>query len=763
MRLLAEHATVDTGYGGQFVSGIDGLRSTFGSVSSADAADWFYWVDGVMADVGADAWRLRGGETVWWDYHRWAGAMFIPVSLDAFPAPFAGHPLRVASTDPAGLGAPIVAWLQSAGLRTASQQTPDGSSLSASPPRTWAVIAATPDAALRLPWLRTILDYGPSSGVFVKVAGGRILPLAASGAAGTPAAGVAFATANPARPEAKLLVLLVDGPQDLPALLNGLTPESLAHHVAVYLPSGATSLARAPDGGGQVTGFDSAVAAPRVAGPAARPSAQRSARAGRRARPRPRRGLARLHPVAGFAYVAALAAAGLVIGNPLQLAVLFVLELVILVTAGRLRAALPYLMIALTTGLFLAILNPLFSPAGLDVLWQFDLGFWHPTVTIQGIAYGLGTALRLAVVVLAFALYTVVLDTDDQLELLSRLSFRSGLIVSLATRLFPVLSRDGRRIADAQRSRGIELDAGGRRDARRGAPAAARRPLHAEPRARHGRRRVDGGARLRPPRPHLLAPRPATAADRPPHRPARAPARRCALVGGLVGRRCSATATTRCSTTPGRGCSTPSGWSRSPASSFRSSGCRCRRSGIAHGDHRDEGRRAQRVTYTYPGGSARRCATSRSPSSPPRSCCCSAGRAAASRPCCVPWPVSCPHFHGGTFAGRVVVDGHDTRDAQPRDLAGEVGLVFQDPESQAVMTTVEREIAFGLENLGVRAARDHPPGRRGPDLARPLAPAPRRARRPSRAASCRRSRSPPSSRPNRTSCCSTSRRRSSIP
>ena len=53
MRLLAENTTVDTGYGGQFVSGIDGLRSTFGSVSSADAADWFYWVDGVMADVGA--------------------------------------------------------------------------------------------------------------------------------------------------------------------------------------------------------------------------------------------------------------------------------------------------------------------------------------------------------------------------------------------------------------------------------------------------------------------------------------------------------------------------------------------------------------------------------------------------------------------------------------------------------------------------------------------------------------------------------------
>jgi energy-coupling factor transporter ATP-binding protein EcfA2 len=63
-----------------------------------------------------------------------------------------------------------------------------------------------------------------------------------------------------------------------------------------------------------------------------------------------------------------------------------------------------------------------------------------------------------------------------------------------------------------------------------------------------------------------------------------------------------------------------------------------------------------------------------------------------------------PHFHGGTFAGRVVVAGRDTRSTKPQDLAGLVGLVFQDPENQAVMTSVEREIAFGLENLGMQDA-----------------------------------------------------------
>ena len=63
-----------------------------------------------------------------------------------------------------------------------------------------------------------------------------------------------------------------------------------------------------------------------------------------------------------------------------------------------------------------------------------------------------------------------------------------------------------------------------------------------------------------------------------------------------------------------------------------------------------------------------------------------------------------PHFHGGRFAGQVVVAGLDTRDARPAELAGTVATVFQDPEDQVVMTIVANEVAFGLENLGVPPA-----------------------------------------------------------
>jgi energy-coupling factor transporter ATP-binding protein EcfA2 len=60
-----------------------------------------------------------------------------------------------------------------------------------------------------------------------------------------------------------------------------------------------------------------------------------------------------------------------------------------------------------------------------------------------------------------------------------------------------------------------------------------------------------------------------------------------------------------------------------------------------------------------------------------------------------------PHFHRGYIAGNVNVDGHNTRDATVAMLASSVGLVFQNPANQLVTLNVEKEIAFGPENLGV--------------------------------------------------------------
>ncbi|SOD60182.1 energy-coupling factor transport system ATP-binding protein [Streptomyces zhaozhouensis] len=60
-----------------------------------------------------------------------------------------------------------------------------------------------------------------------------------------------------------------------------------------------------------------------------------------------------------------------------------------------------------------------------------------------------------------------------------------------------------------------------------------------------------------------------------------------------------------------------------------------------------------------------------------------------------------PHFTGGTLGGEVTVAGRSTADHPPRELADVVGTVGQDPAAHFVTETVEDELAYGMESLGV--------------------------------------------------------------
>ena len=58
-----------------------------------------------------------------------------------------------------------------------------------------------------------------------------------------------------------------------------------------------------------------------------------------------------------------------------------------------------------------------------------------------------------------------------------------------------------------------------------------------------------------------------------------------------------------------------------------------------------------------------------------------------------------PHMHSGEYKGRVIVDQLVVNDVKITDLAKKAGFVFQNPENQIFMFSIERDIAFGLENL----------------------------------------------------------------
>ncbi len=60
-----------------------------------------------------------------------------------------------------------------------------------------------------------------------------------------------------------------------------------------------------------------------------------------------------------------------------------------------------------------------------------------------------------------------------------------------------------------------------------------------------------------------------------------------------------------------------------------------------------------------------------------------------------------PNFYQGELKGDIIVNGLKTSSKQTYELAKYVGLVFQNPENQLFALSIEKDVAFGLENLGV--------------------------------------------------------------
>ncbi len=64
-----------------------------------------------------------------------------------------------------------------------------------------------------------------------------------------------------------------------------------------------------------------------------------------------------------------------------------------------------------------------------------------------------------------------------------------------------------------------------------------------------------------------------------------------------------------------------------------------------------------------------------------------------------------PHFYNGDLEGEITVAGLSITENPTHKLAQHVGLIFQNPDNQIFALTVEKDVAFGLENLGVEKGK----------------------------------------------------------
>jgi energy-coupling factor transport system permease protein len=157
----------------------------------------------------------------------------------------------------------------------------------------------------------------------------------------------------------------------------------------------------------------------------------------------------------GIGYCVALGCAALLLSAPVALGAVALAVVLAGAAAGVGREMRRAAMFAIPLGILVAVVNALVTRNGLTVIWRLgDVPVLGQTdITLEATVYGVILGLRAVTLILCGALYTAAVDPDEVLRLFRRVSFRSALTATLATRMVPILIRDSRRLADAQRTR----------------------------------------------------------------------------------------------------------------------------------------------------------------------------------------------------------------------------------------------------------------------------------------------------------------------
>jgi Domain of unknown function (DUF4430) len=175
MRMLERSFRISTRYGGGFVESING------ATANSDRRDWFYYVNGIEAPLGAAGTGVHKGDRIWWDLHDWTATDSIPAVVGSFPEPFVHgingrrYPTTLeCASDTTAACQQAASRLDAIGVKVASQALGAGGSGTDS----LAVVVGTWQD-VQSEFAGSEIEHGPaSSGIYAKFgAGGRTLEL----------------------------------------------------------------------------------------------------------------------------------------------------------------------------------------------------------------------------------------------------------------------------------------------------------------------------------------------------------------------------------------------------------------------------------------------------------------------------------------------------------------------------------------------------------------------------------------------------------
>jgi energy-coupling factor transport system permease protein len=168
------------------------------------------------------------------------------------------------------------------------------------------------------------------------------------------------------------------------------------------------------------------------------------------------------HPAAVLVYLSVLLVLSLIYENPLYLLALFFLLALLIKEVDGMEAWEGFLKAGVFLMLIVMIINPLVIRDGTTVVWRGPavpcLG--KLDISMEALYYGAASSIRLLVIISIFCLYNLMISPDKVLNLFSRVAGKPVLVITMSTRMFPVMVRDLKRIKEVQQLRGVDFDEG---------------------------------------------------------------------------------------------------------------------------------------------------------------------------------------------------------------------------------------------------------------------------------------------------------------
>ncbi|ADL07130.1 energy-coupling factor transporter transmembrane component T [Thermosediminibacter oceani] len=169
-----------------------------------------------------------------------------------------------------------------------------------------------------------------------------------------------------------------------------------------------------------------------------------------------------LHPLSALVYIAVLLTLALMFNHPLYLLGLLSITVAAVKAVDGFDAWKTFLKVSLGATFVIIIVNAVTVRAGQTVLWRgpYIPVFGRLNVSLEAVLFGAVMGLRLLLIMSIFCLYNFMIHPDRVLDMLSRFSSKSGLVLSLAARMFPAMVSRLDGIREVLTARGVDFNAG---------------------------------------------------------------------------------------------------------------------------------------------------------------------------------------------------------------------------------------------------------------------------------------------------------------